>query len=154
MSFLRTFCLALALAPLAGCARHAPPPAPAADQPPHGGTPVQLGELYFLELVRDPAEGRMEAYVLDSEMETFIRVSDPSFEVGATVAGKPATLRFRPVANPATGETAGHTSEFTAQADWLRNTGRFEGVLQRIDVRGHVYTSVAFPFPQGNRKDE
>jgi hypothetical protein len=140
---------------LASCARReAAPPAAAHDQPPHGGTAVQLGDLYFLELVRDPAAGRMEAYVLDSEMETFIRIADPSFEIAATVAGKPQTLEFRPVANPATGESAGQTSEFSAQADWLKTADRFDAVLTRIEVRGHVYSAVAFPFPPGIRKDE
>ncbi|HEX3729453.1 MAG TPA: hypothetical protein VHV47_06590 [Opitutaceae bacterium] len=148
--------LALAAAVLAGCSRPAEPAKAAAapDQPPHGGAVVQLGDLYCLELVRDPAQGSLEAYVLDSEMETFIRVSDPSFEIAATVAGKPQVLAFRPVANPATGETAGQTSEFTAQADWLKTADRFGAVLTRIDVRGHIYSAVAFPFPQGNRKDE
>ena len=34
---------------------------------PHGGTPVVLGdEAYHLELVRDPAKGKLQAFVLDA----------------------------------------------------------------------------------------
>lgn len=148
--------LGLAAAAWSGCARppQAAKSAAAADQTPHGGTVVQLGDLYCLELVRDPAPGRLEAYVLDGELENPIRVSDPSFEIEATVAGVPQTLKFQPVANPATGETAGQTSEFAAQADWLKTADQFSAVLAQIDVRGHQYRAVAFPFPQGNRKDE
>jgi hypothetical protein len=155
MNTLRWPTLLLCAAALAGCGR--PGPAPAAepsDQPPHGGTPVALGDLYYLELVLDPAQGTLEAYVLDSELENFIRIADPSFELVATAGGERHVLTFRPVASPATGESAGQTSEFTAQGDWLKTAGRFDGLLTRIDVRGHVYTSVAFPFPQGARKPE
>ena len=68
----------------AGCSKG---PAPAAagapphhhHHPPHGGTPVVLGnEDYHLELVLDGSTGRLQAYVLDGEMEDFVRSSAPS----------------------------------------------------------------------------
>jgi hypothetical protein len=47
---------------------------------PHGGTPVVLGnEAYHLEFVLDPATGKLSAYVLDGEMEKFVRTASPGF---------------------------------------------------------------------------
>ncbi|HEY4990141.1 MAG TPA: hypothetical protein VII09_10060, partial [Opitutaceae bacterium] len=55
---------------------------------PHGGTPVELGdEAYHLELVLDEATGTLQAYVLDAEMEDFVRSPDRTLEVTATAAG-------------------------------------------------------------------
>jgi hypothetical protein len=156
-----SFLLALGLvAGLTGCARHeAPAPAgtPVAKHehhPPHGGTPVVLGEeLYHLELVRDAATGRLSAYVLDGEMEDFVRIAEPALDITATVNGQPRRLVLAAVANPATGETAGSTSLFEAQADWLKTTKEFDAVLARIEVRGTTFIGVAFNFPKGNDRD-
>ncbi len=141
-----------------GCAK-APPPEPTAPAPhehhaPHGGTPVVLGnEAYHLELVRDAAAGKLSAYVLDGEMENFIRVAAPQFEVVATVAGQPRPLVFKAVANPATGETVGDSSQFDAQADWLKTTGSFDATLTKLEIKGTMFAGVAFNFPKGNDKD-
>jgi hypothetical protein len=122
--------------------------------PPHGGTPVVLGdEIYHLELVRDEAAGRLQAFVLDGEMENFIRSSAPSFEVVATVGGVPKTLVFRAVSNPATGETVGDSSLFESQADWLKSTPQFDAELKTLTVRGTTFTDVRFNFPKGNDDD-
>lgn len=122
--------------------------------PPHGGTPVVLGEeIYHLELVRDAPGGRLDLYALDGEMENFIRVSAPSFEVIATVGGEKRSLVFRAVASPATGETVGDTSHFEAQADWLKTTPSFDAVLPAINVRGTAFANIAFNFPKGNDTD-
>src|SRR5476649_997646 len=104
---------------LTSCAKQAS--APTADakpakhehHPPHGGTPVVLGaEIYHLEFVLDPANGQLSAYVLDGEMENFLRIAAPSFEVVATVGGVKQTLFLSAVANYATGEKTGDTSLF------------------------------------------
>src|SRR5688500_7082232 len=43
---------------------------------PHGGTPVQVGDHGFhLELVPDPVEGKLLAYVLDAHAEGGVSVS-------------------------------------------------------------------------------
>ena len=150
--------LPLALAP--GCSRPAPaPPAPASPakqehHPPHGGTPVVLGdEACHLELVLDAATGTLQAYVLDGEMENFIRVPAASLEIDTTVDGLPQTLVLRAVASPATGETVGDTSLFQTQAGWLKTTKTFDATLKSITVRGTVYADVEFSFPQGNDED-
>jgi hypothetical protein len=150
--------LALAAAFLSGCGRG---PAAAADQPHrhvhhplHGGTPVVLGdEVYHLELVLDPAAGKLQAYVFDGELENFIRSSVPSIEIDATVGGAPRVLVLAAVPNPATGETVGDTSLFEGGADWLRAAPEFDAVLRSITIRGTTFTDVKFNYPKGNDTD-
>jgi hypothetical protein len=149
--------LSLAAAAASGCSR------PQASQgqpqrhehhPPHGGTPVVLGdEAYHIELVLDPSAGTLQAFVLDGEMENFIRCQAPSIEIVAAAGGAERTLVLAAVANPATGETVGDTSLFQAQADWLRTTRGFDAVLRQVTVRGTTFTAVKFNFPRGNDTD-
>ena len=119
------------------------------NQPPHGGTSVALGENYNVEFVLDPASGMLSAYLLDDEMEEFVRSNMTSFEVTAKVGGVEQTLVFKPVANPATGETVGDTSLFTAQAGWLKTTTAFDAVIKSVTLDGTTFSNVAFNFPKG-----
>lgn len=122
--------------------------------PPHGGTPVVLGdELYHLEFVRDTDAGALQVYVLDGELENFIRCAMPAFEIAADVDGTPTALVFQAVANPATGETVGDTALFEAHADWLKNTHEFNATLKTITIRGTTFNAVEFNFPRGNETD-
>jgi hypothetical protein len=159
-SALRPLFAACFIVAVAACSKSGPATpaaAPAAKHEhhaPHGGTPVVLGaEIYHLELVLDPAAGKLSAFVLDGEMENFIRVKQPSFEVVATAGGASHTLAFRAVADSATGETVGDTALFEASADWLKSAKNFAGILTSLDVRGTVFTGVAFNFPKGNDQD-
>jgi hypothetical protein len=148
----------LALAFGAGCSKE-----PTADSaaphkhvhhPPHGGTPVVLGdEAYHLEFVLDDASGVLQAYVLDGELENFIRCAAPSIEIDATAGGTPRKLTLEPVANSATGETVGDTSLFQAQADWLKSARDFDGVVKTVTIRGTTFAGVRFNFPKGNDTD-
>ena len=151
--------VAAALA-LAGCAPRNQAPAVAAaphkhqHHPPHGGTPVVLEEeVCHLELVLDPATGTLRAFVLDGELENFIRSAAPSIVIVATVRGVPQTLVLAAVPNPATGETVGDTALFETQADWLKTTAEFDAVLQSIAIRGTTFSNVKFNFPRGNDAD-
>jgi len=161
MSRLAALVLAIALGSLVACSKSAAPATTAAPAPvkhehksPHGGTPVVLGdEAYHVELVRDAAAGKLTAYVLDGEMEEFIRVKAATFEVVATVAGAKQTLTFHAVANAATGETVGNSSQFEAQADWLKTTATFDATLTTLEIKGTTFSAVAFNFPKGNDKD-
>ena len=152
--------LAAALLTLAfnACTKHEPAasPSPAAKhehKAPHGGTPVVLGqEIYHLELVRDAAAGKLTAYVLDGEMENFIRVQTAAFEVVASGGAEKRVLTFRAVASSATGETVGDTSCFEAQADWLRTAAAFDAELSLLKIRNTTFLHVAFNFPKGNEK--
>jgi hypothetical protein len=119
--------------------------------PPHGGAPVELGEEEnHIELVRDAAAGKLQAFVLDGELENFVRIAQPSLEMDATVSGNPEKLTLTAVANNATGEKVGDSSLFEAQADWLKTTSEFDGVLKEITVHGKTYTNVLFNFPKGS----
>jgi hypothetical protein len=119
--------------------------------PPHGGTAVELGkEQFHLELIRDVAAGTLTAYVMDGELEQFIRIAAPSFSMVAQVGGDAKTLVFHPVANAATGEKAGDTSQFEAAADWLKTTPTFDAVLTELTVRSGLFKNVRFNYPKGN----
>jgi hypothetical protein len=151
----RTAALLLALCALAGgCGKGATgsasdeKPQLHKDVPPHGGTPVPLGDDYNLELVRDPAEGTLSGYVLDDEMEDFVRSSSSSITVVARFGGQTRTLVLGAVANPATGETVGDTSLFQGRADWLKATSSFEGSLTGLTIRKTTFTDIGFSFPK------
>jgi len=152
-------CLALSVACVTGCSRAPAPdssgqPRKHEHHPPHGGTPVVLGdEVYHIELVLDASTGTLQAFVFDGELENFIRSSMPSIEIVADVGGARRTLVLEAVPNPATGETVGDTSLFQAQADWLKATREFDAVLKSVTIRGTTFTGVKFNFPRGNDTD-
>lgn len=163
MRLRRHLLLLAAILPLtlpAGCSKA---PATSADSgqpqghhhhPPHGGTPVVLGnEDYHIELLLDRSTGKLQAYVFDGELENFMRSSAPSIVITATVGGAPRELVLAAVPNPETGETVGDTSLFEVQADWLKNVAQFDGVLKSITIRDATFTGVKFNFPRGNDTD-
>jgi hypothetical protein len=111
---------------------------------PHGGTLVELGEhAYNIELVRDSAEGKLTAYILDGHAENFIRIPAESFELIAVTGGERKSLTMKAVANTTTGETVGNTAQFEAQADWLKTTGEFPGTISSLEIRGTKFENVA-----------
>lgn len=138
---------------LAGCGQRQPDAAaPATAQkeehhPPHGGTLVKLGDdVYCVELVLDASAGKMQAYIFDGELENYVRIAMESFEVTAKLPGREEILLFKAVATNATGEKAGDTALFEAQADWLKKETRFDAVLKQITVKGQTFQNVAFNF--------
>src|ERR1039457_5448401 len=100
-------CLALAAGFFAGCSKPDNATAPETEavhkhehHPPHGGTPVELGEEeYHVELVRDAAAGKLQAFVLDGELENFVRVPAAALEITAQVSGREEQLILQPIAN-------------------------------------------------------
>ena len=150
--------LALAASLVPGCSRPEDAAAPAKEavhkhehHPPHGGAPVELGEEeYHVEIVRDGPAGKLQAFVLDGELENFVRIAAPALEITATLSGQEEKLVFLPVANSATGEKVGDTALFEAQADWVKTTPAFDAVLKEITVRTKTYTNLAFSFPEGS----
>ncbi len=117
---------------------------------PHGGTAVELGkEEYHLELVHETGSPQMTAYILDGELEKFIRL--PLAEFIIRVKGQNSEmLRFQASGNPATGEKVGDTSEYIASSSWLTNHAEFDGVLVEIKIGTKTYQEVAFSYPKGN----
>jgi hypothetical protein len=123
------------------------------DQPPHGGTPVALGGNYHIEFVLNADSGTLSAYILDDEMEEFVRSDMRSFEVTAKAGGAEQLLVFKPVANSATGETVGDTALFTAQAEWLKTTKTFDAMIKSVTLDGTAFADVKFNYPKGNDTD-
>jgi hypothetical protein len=154
-------CLLLTAGAFLGCSKPAETAAPKTEavhkhehHPPHGGTPVVLGEEeYHIELVLDAGAGKLQAFVLDGELENFVRVPAESLEIDAEVSGRQERLNLRAVPNTATGEKVGDTSLFETQADWLKTTPSFDAALKEIAVRGKTYSQVKFNFPKGNDED-
>ena len=101
---------AAALFLFGGCGGHSSPRASDSQAhafvaaPPHGGTAAPVGDDYQIEFVLDPAAGKMDAYVMDDELENFVRIKPPSFDVTAKLAGGQEVLHFAAVANSATGK--------------------------------------------------
>lgn len=111
---------------------------------PHGGTLVEIGDhAYNVELLRDPAAGKLTAWILDAHAENFVRLKAPELAFVAMPAGQFTPLKLRAVANPATGETVGNTSQFEVQADWLKTAGTFAGIFT-VEINGTVYKDVAY----------
>ncbi len=137
----------LALLALVGCAKHDSPSAGGGHvhQAPHGGKLVELGQhAYNVELVRDTATGTLTAYLLDGHAENFIRIAAPAIEVTAFSGGQNRTLALQAVANTVTGETVGNTSQFEAQADWLKSGGELNGEISATEIRGTRFGPAAF----------
>jgi hypothetical protein len=117
---------------------------------PHGGTPVQVGDHGFhLELVPDPVDGEMLAYVLDAHMEKEVRVSGGAFELIAKAGTQEHRLSFTPSTN-APNATADKTSVFSATATNLNSLTNFEGVIPKITLDGKTFENVKFSYPKGS----
>ncbi len=115
---------------------------------PHGGTLIEIGEhAYNLELLRDKAAGKLTAWVLDGHAENFVRLNLDSFQLIAMPGGQYTPLDMRAVANPATGETVGDTSQFEVEADFLKTAGAFSGIFT-LEIKGTRYHQVAYSLPE------
>jgi hypothetical protein len=118
---------------------------------PHGGTAIVLGkEAFHLELVRTAEAGLLTCYILDGHMESFIRIPSPHLSFETTVSNQTQNLELLPVANAATGEKSGDTSQFEAHAAWLKTTTNFTGKVSGITIKGTTFTDIKFRFPEGN----
>lgn len=111
---------------------------------------IELGkEEYHLELVHEAGNESITAYILDGELEKFVRL--PLKEFTVTVQGEAKRrLEFVACENRATGETVGDTSEFTARDSWLKTNTEFDARLNEIKIGNRVYRDVAFNYPKGN----
>jgi hypothetical protein len=115
---------------------------------PHGGTLVELGEhAYNLELLRDAKTGKLTVWILDRHAENFVRIASSAIELVAMPGGQFTRLSLKPVANAATGETVGDTSQFEVQADWLKSAGGFAGIVT-VEIKGTKFEQVAYEMPE------
>jgi hypothetical protein len=115
---------------------------------PHGGTLAEIGaHAYNLELLRDPATGTLTAWVLDGHAENFVRIKAAVIELVAVIGAERRPLALTAVANPATGETVGDTSQFEVRADWLKTAAGFDVVFPALEIRGTSFEKITFTFP-------
>lgn len=147
--FIRLPILCLLTVLLAACGRqeHAAPKGGGGGHvhtAPHGGTLIEVGEhAYNLELLRDGAAGKLTIWVLDGHAENFVRLKAPALEVNVTTGGEKKPLSLKAVANPATGETVGDTSQFEAQADWLKGSAPIEVAVAPVDIKGRRFEGLS-----------
>lgn len=112
---------------------------------------MQVGDHGFhLELVSDPIDEKMHAYVLDDHMEKYVKVPLTQFELIAKTAGQERRLKFNAVTNPPSG-SATNTSLFTASATNLASLTNFQGVIPRITLDGKTFENVTVSYPKGSR---
>ena len=112
---------------------------------PHGGTAVELGDHEaHLDVVLDPVAGKLTAYVMDAHAENFVRIPAESFEIIAKLPAGETTLALKAVANAASGEKVGDTSQFEAQSDALKGVAGFDAELKQLVVRGKTYSKIPF----------
>jgi hypothetical protein len=112
---------------------------------PHGGTALELGNHEaHLDVVLDPAAGKVTAYVMDAHAENFVRIPSESFEISAKLPAGETTLVLKAVANAASGEKVGDTSQFEAQSDALKGVVGFDAELKQLVVRGKTYSKIPF----------
>lgn len=166
MRDLRTAAVCVALAVSTACGGDAPEPAapatPAAipaAQPageeghhhtaPHGGALLELGEHFsFLELVVDPATGRVTLYVLDGEAEKAVRVAHPNLTLTLIEpAGITASLTLEARASTLTGETVGDSSEFVGVLEALKGANAVKARLATIVVKGQTFDGLELVWP-------
>lgn len=130
---------------------------------PHGGTLVVLVEEFaHLELVLDVNEGKLTAYILDGEGENPVRIQQEEIELEIRIENPHRNkmdkftfpLKLSASANVLTGETAGDTSEFTGQSDYLKGVTNFNAVLPIITIKGNEFKNTAFNFPKGNEGEK
>jgi hypothetical protein len=112
---------------------------------PHGGMLIEVGDHQFnVELVHDATTGTLTLYALDAHAENFVRTGMPAIDLSVAAAGQTRSLTLLPVANAATGETVGATSQYQAQAEWLKGTAGLTGTIARLDFNGTAFAQIPF----------
>ncbi|MFM8337101.1 MAG: hypothetical protein ACKODK_16200 [Opitutaceae bacterium] len=147
-SSLRLVLVVLASIAVVGCGRHDHAAEKKggghAHTAPHGGALIEVGEhAYNLELLRDSAAGKLTVWVLDGHAENFVRIKAAALEATATVGSEKKTVSLKAVANLATGETVGDTSQFEAQADWLKGSLPVEVTFAAVEIKGRRFEGLS-----------
>jgi hypothetical protein len=122
---------------------------------PHKGTLVELGEEFsHMEIVLDPASGKITAYALDGEAEKAVRLKQAEIVIKITGVKDLPSITLKAKASALTGESVGDSSEFTAQSDQLKNVKEFDAVVSDVTIKGKQFKDVKFNFPKGNEDAE
>ncbi len=113
----------------------------------HGGVATELGEhQYQLDLLHDPATGTLTAWIMDGHMEGFVKIATAEIAATASTATATNAVVLKAVANAATDEKAGDTSQFQGQSDALKGVGGFALVVPVLEIRGNRFTNVTVTY--------
>lgn len=116
-------------------------------EPKNGGQLVEIGKHQFnFELLADANAGKLTLWVLDAHAEDYVRIPAPTLTVKASVDGGEKLVVLNAVANAASGEKVGDTSQFEGSADWLKGAKGFSGTVQAVTLRGQSFGDVAFTY--------
>jgi len=123
-----------------------------AHEAPHGGALVLLGEHgtgFHLEVILSK-EGILDLYVLDGEVENFVRISQEELALQVTTKDSESqSISMTAVEDAATGESMGNTSHFQARTE-MKGVESFDAVLSSVKIKGTVFEKVSFSYPDGN----
>lgn len=123
-----------------------------AHEPKNGGMLVEVGRHQFnFEILADTSAGKLTVWVLDAHAENYVRIPAPTLPVSALVDGAEKVLVLAAVANAASGEKAGDTSQFEGSAEWLKKGGGFSGVIKSVQLAGQNFGDVAFKYAPPTR---
>jgi hypothetical protein len=64
-------------------------------------------------------------------------------EVTVKVGAEKKAISLKAVANAATGETVGDTSQFEAQADWMKGSAPLEVAVAAIEIKGRRFEGLS-----------
>jgi hypothetical protein len=67
-----------------------------------------------------------------------------AIDVTLHAGGQIRSLTLKSVANPATGETVGATSQYEVQDDWLKASGEISGIITELDFNGTKFSGIPF----------
>ena len=123
-----------------------------AHEAPHGGALVLLGEHgtgFHLEVILSE-EGILDLYVLDGEVDKFVRISQEELALQVTTKDSESqSVSMTAVEDAATGESIGNTSHFQARTE-MKGVENFDAVLSSVKIKGTVFEKVSFSYPGGN----
>ncbi len=119
---------------------------------PHGGTLVPLkDEVVNAEVLLDPAEGRLTAWLLDGHAENAKRIRTEKIQVAVSgpAGAAEVVVDLLPVSNSLTGEDAASTSQYSAVHASLKGLKAFQGrfVLVKDANSALEFKDVAFAYP-------
>ena len=117
------------------------------DEAPHGGALDGTG--FHLEIILSK-EGMLDLYVLDGEVEHFVRIAQEELALQVTTKDSESqSISMTAVEDATTGESTGNTSHFQARTE-MKDVESFDAVLSSVTIKGIVFEKVSFSYPQGN----
>ncbi len=133
----------------AGCSpRESTSPLPPAG--PHGGPLTDIGpRKYTLEFLLDRDEGHLTIHTLDAQAAAPVRTGSEGLELRIRIGDEPQErfLILAPLANAATGESAGDTTRYAGDAPWLKTRETVSLNVVEIVIRGRKHREITAIIP-------